>query len=81
MHGSAPGQGSMDVVHRHGRGRSIAQGGVGPHTIGVIAPRSDYDLSLLETVEDLAFQALIPQFPVEALAIAVLPRATILTAS
>ena len=33
-----------------------------PHPIVVIAPGSDHDLSLLEAVEDLQLQALVPEF-------------------
>src|SRR4051794_22748202 len=39
------------------------------------APRADHDPSLFQAVEDLQLQALVPEFPVEALAVAVLPRA------
>src|ERR671921_858178 len=41
----------------------------------MVAPGADDDLSLLQAVEDLAFQALVPELPIEALAVAVLPRA------
>jgi hypothetical protein len=37
-------------------------------------PPFNHDLRLLERVKDFSVQALIPQLPVEALAVAVLPR-------
>jgi hypothetical protein len=40
----------------------------------VDAPGLDYHLSFLETVEDLAIQAFIPELAIEGLAVAVLPR-------
>jgi hypothetical protein len=39
----------------------------------VIAPAFDDDLGLLQAVEDLAIEALVPEFSVEGLAIAILP--------
>src|ERR687894_213938 len=65
----------MDVGDRRGRGRAVAQRGVRPNPVGVVAPSADYDLCLLETVEDLPLQALVPEFPIKTLAVPVLPRA------
>src|SRR4051812_43912274 len=44
------------------------------HRIVVAPPVFDYDLRLLQCVEEFSVQQLITQFAVEALAIAVLPR-------
>ena len=45
-----------------------------PHGVVVPAPFFDDDLCLLEGVEDLPVEHLVPQPGIEALAIAVLPR-------
>src|SRR3990172_8660277 len=44
--------------------------------LGVVLhpPPLDHDLRFLQRVEDLSIQALVPQFPVKAPAVAVLPR-------
>src|SRR3982751_1649496 len=52
-----------------------AQGRVRSNPVGMIAPSPDHDLSLFEAGEDLPLQARVPEFPIEALAVAVLPRA------
>src|SRR3954469_8024948 len=59
----------------HGRGWPVAQGRVRPNLVVMAAPRADHDPSLFQAVEDLPLQALVPEFPVEALAVAILPRA------
>ena len=46
-----------------------------PHRVVVMPPCFDDDLGLLEGVEDFAIEELIAQLGVEALAIAILPRA------
>src|SRR3954451_19077928 len=45
-----------------GAGGPVAQGGVRPNPIVVVAPGADHDPSLPETVEDLQLQALVPEF-------------------
>ena len=45
-----------------------------PHGVVVPAPFLDDDLGLLEGVEDLAVEQLVPEPGIEALAIAVFPR-------
>src|ERR671912_1193787 len=57
------------------RGWDIAEGRVRPDRIVVPAPCLDDDLGLLERVEDLAVEQLVPEFRVKALDVAVLPWA------
>ena len=45
-----------------------------PFRVVVISPVFDDDLSLLQRVEDLAIEELVPQLSIEALVVAVLPR-------
>lgn len=56
-----------------GRRRSITERGVWTFGVVVDAPLLDDDLCLPETVEDFTIEALIPEFAVEGLAVAVLP--------
>jgi hypothetical protein len=44
-----------------------------PNAIVVVLPDTDHDLCLLQTVEDFALEALVPELAVEAFAIAILP--------
>src|SRR5271170_5289659 len=50
------------------------QGRVRPFPVVFHAPFFDHDLRLLQRVKNLSVQAFIPQLPVEAFAVAVLPR-------
>lgn len=62
-------------VERNRRRRPVPQGAVRSHSVVVIPPAFDQDLRLLERVEDLRVQQLVPQLAVERLDVAVLPRA------
>src|ERR1035437_6611064 len=53
--------------------RPIAQRRMWPYRVVLHSPLLDHHLRLLQRVEDLPVQAFIPQLPIEALAIAVLP--------
>ena len=55
--------------------RSVADGTMRPDGVVVLAPMLDQHLGLLEGVEDLTVEQLIPKLPVEALVVAVLPGA------
>jgi hypothetical protein len=48
---------------------------MGPNCIVFLPPALYQDLGLLQGVEDLTIKQLIPQLPIEALVIAILPRA------
>src|SRR5215207_1103882 len=54
--------------------RPVAQGGVRPDRVVVLAPSFDDDPGLLQRVEDLAIEQLVAELRIETLAIAVLPR-------
>src|SRR5215208_96417 len=56
-----------------GAGGAIAKRRVWALGVVVIAPAFDDDLGLLQAVEDFAIEALVPEFSVEGLAIAILP--------
>jgi hypothetical protein len=58
-----------------GRGgrRPVAERRVWPPCVVFHSPLLDHDLRLLQRVKDFPIQALIPQLPVEALAVTVLP--------
>jgi len=49
---------------------------VGPHLVVLPAPAFDHYPCLLQAVEDLAVEQLVPERAVEALAVAVLPKAS-----
>ena len=55
--------------------RQVAERGVGPLGVVVAPPCLDDDLCLGEAVEDLAVEEFVAKLRVEALAVAVLPRA------
>ena len=64
------------LVHWHDafrRGRTIAQGAVGPDRVVVNPPLLNQDLGFLQGVEYLAVQELVPEARVEAFAVSVLP--------
>lgn len=61
--------------HRFGRRRSVAQGAVRPDRIVVAPPALDQKLCLLQRIEDFPVQQFVPQLAVEALVVAILPRA------
>ena len=46
---------------------------MGPPRVVLHPPLLDHDLRLLQRVENLSIQALVPQLPIEALTVAVLP--------
>src|SRR5262249_35760698 len=54
----------------------VSQRGMWAHAIVMLAPPLDDDLRLAERREDFAVEQLVAQAPIEALDIAVLPRAT-----
>src|ERR687898_1466865 len=58
-----------------GCGRPVGQRGVWAKGVIVPTPALDDDLGLLERGEDLAVEQLVPELGVEALDVAVLPRA------
>jgi hypothetical protein len=64
------------LYHSHGLRRWICspRGRVRPLRVVYHPPFLDHYLRLLQRVENFSVQALIPQFPVETLAVAVLPR-------
>jgi hypothetical protein len=47
---------------------------MGPDRIVFLPPALYQDLGLLQGIEDLAVEQLIPQFPIKALVVAILPR-------
>ena len=47
---------------------------MGPDPVVLLPPLLDHDPCLLQRVEDLPIQAFLPQLPIEALAVPVLPR-------
>ena len=47
---------------------------MGPYRVVFLPPALNQDLGLLQGVENLPVEQLIPQFPVEALVVTVLPR-------
>ena len=61
---------------RRGRWGPVAQRTVPPHGVVLLPPPFDQDLRLLAGVEDLAIQELVPEPPVEELAVAILPGAS-----
>src|SRR5271156_1271487 len=61
---------------RRRRRRPIAQCRVRPPCVVLHSPLLDHDLCLLQRVKDLSIQAFIPQLPIEALAVTVLPGTT-----
>src|SRR5215208_3317809 len=62
--------------HDHLGGRClVAEGCMGPDGIVMTAPALDDNLRLAERVEDLAVEQLVPEPGIEALDIAILPRA------
>ena len=54
--------------------RPVAERAKRPFRVVFHSPFFDHDLRLLQGIKNLSVQALIPQLPVEAFAIAVLPR-------
>ena len=58
----------------HGGWRPIAQRRVRTPGVVLHSPLLDHDLRLLQRIENLPVQALVPQLPVKALAVPVLPR-------
>ena len=69
--------GQIDAVLPNGFGcwRSVADGTMRPDRVVVLAPVLDQRFGLLEGVEDLAVEQLMPELPVEAFVVAVLPGA------
>src|SRR5215210_1342013 len=67
--------------HRRWGRRLVAQRGVRACGIVVASPIFNHDLGLLERVEDLTFEQFIAELRVEALAVAILPRAAWLDVS
>src|SRR3954468_16931705 len=62
--------------HEHLRGRClVAEGRMRPDGVVMPAPALDDDLRLAKSVEDLAVEQFVPQPGIEALDIAILPRA------
>jgi hypothetical protein len=74
-----PGQGwsrgeGGDFPRRGGRGRST-EGAVGPDSVAVLPLPLDHGLGLVQRVEALTIQELIPQLRVKRLAVTILPGA------
>jgi hypothetical protein len=57
------------------RRRSVAQGAVRPDLVVVASPSLDQHFRLLQRVEGLGVEKLVPELAVEALVVAVLPGA------
>ena len=66
--------GRDDGVIGFRRRRPVAQREIRPAHAVLHPPLFDHDLRLLQRIEDLSVQALVPQLAVEALAVAVLSR-------
>src|ERR1700680_4427781 len=55
------------------RRRPVAERRVRPPRVVLDPPPFDHDLGLLQRIENLSVQALVPQLPIETLAVPVLP--------
>ncbi len=67
---------ALELVDRRNRLRrrwSISQSTVGPDCIVLLPPALYQDLGLLQGVENLAVEQLVPELPIKALVVTVLP--------